>query len=181
MSDPTIQSPLRMADTIRPDLLPAGFTDPVAAYRTGRYAWPDNQIRRFSRMVGISTTGRAASATLARFADVERYDATPAQAPAFLDARAEAGHHDGGIYCSRFTLPYLFEQLGPRRPRLWIATLDNIYWTPVALCANIADNWHLEIDPAWIWAIQCFPADPAIGISWDTSLVYGEHDFWDPR
>jgi hypothetical protein len=101
--------------------------------------------------------------------------------PGFIDARAADGHKDATVYSDRENLAGVFGALGLRRPRLHIATLDDYPWTPHELAAEIFDVYGLTIDPGWIWAIQCFAADPAQGTPWDTSLVYGERDYWDPQ
>lgn len=172
--------PENLADTIKPTTLPAEYPGAALAYRDGPFAWPEDQIHRFAKLIGITVTGNPALARHAREVDLEKLDATVEDVPPFLDARAALGRRDGTVYCSRATLPALFGQLGQRRPRLHIATLDNRRWTPAELAADIKAGWNLDIDPAWIWAIQCYKADPAAGIFWDTSLVYGEPDFWHP-
>src|SRR5260221_513620 len=178
--------PVPMLDTIQPRRTPPSWRGAVRAYGEGPLSqWPEDQIMRFARVVGISVTGAPAMAHLAREVDCERLDATPADVPPFLDARAELGHHDGTVYCSRAPLPEVFAHLNGRRPRLHIATLDDHPWTPAELAANIQANpaWRVPVDAgelaAMIWAIQCYRSDNAH--PWDTSLVYGTRDFWDPQ
>lgn len=177
---PAVRRPLTMADTVKPWMIPASWEGAVMAYRDGFYEWPWPEVARFSRACGISVTGNPAEAARARALDVERFDATPAEAPRFCDARAELGHKDATCYCSRDVLPELIRQLGDRQPRLHIATLDDYPWSPAELAAQIEGSLGLVIDPARIWAIQCYRARPAAGIFYDTSLVHGELDFWNP-
>lgn len=181
-----------MADTIDPKLLPDGWPHAVLAYRDGWFAWPADQIRRFDKVSGISVTGDPAHAAMAREVDVERFDATPAEAPPFIRARNQDPRHDldGTVYASRAKLPAIAAAFGSPNVfsnaadvalRLHIATLDDVLWTPVTLAENILRAWRIPIDPELIWAIQCFRSDPASAIYWDTSLVYGKRDFWNPN
>ncbi len=178
--DSALTSPAPMLDTIEPWRIPATYNGAVAAYHDGHYAWSPAQEDRFDHVMRISVTGDPAAAAVCRALDVEKFDASPAQAPGFVDARLALGRHDATIYSSRDQLAQLFRWLGPRPRRHWIATLDNHRWTPAELAANIDQHWGVQIDPAMIWAIQCYHDNPAGGIFWDRSLVYGAQDFWDP-
>jgi hypothetical protein len=184
MTSPSDLTPsyIEMIDTTRPWMVPPDIaaTTAAMAYPNGDFAWAATQEARFHRLIRISVTGDPAMAARARGVDVERYDATPAEAPGYIDARRDAGHDDATVYCSRNTLPALFGFLGTRRPRLIIATLDSYPWTPAELAAVIRADYGLVLDPGWIWGIQAYGAEVASGIWWDTTMVYGTRDFTVP-
>ena len=169
-----------MADTIDPVGIPNRWSHAVLAYRDGPRAWPEEQIKRFSKVVCISVTGDPAMAQHARELDDELYDATPQAAPVWVDARTAAGHQDATLYTDRDNLVKMWPYLGGRRPRLHIATLDNYPWTPHQLAAEIQATYGLALDPAWIWAIQCFAAGQRVAWA-DISLVWGKRDYWNPQ
>lgn len=164
----------RMADTTDPWEIPTIFRvkpNGVAAYVDGEFAWPEGQLRLFPRHIGITVTGIPAMAQHARVIDVERFDATPADVPPFLENRAKLGHPDGEVYCDRSTVAEVLAAIEGRQPEpwWWIATLDNHPWTPGELAADIRDNYGADIAPQRIRAIQCYP-----GGHFDTSLCYGQ-------
>src|SRR5215469_4750428 len=89
------------ADSVTPQLInPAEFSH-VAAYVNGRFAWSPAQVKRFPRhiMIGV-LPGAPVQARVARCLDMERFDASAADFPAFVGARADAGHDDALGYTS---------------------------------------------------------------------------------
>jgi hypothetical protein len=170
-----------MRDTIKPQFIPDDWNaiGAVMSYWDGSYRWPAAQEQRFARVIRLTVTGDIAAAPHARGIDIERYDATVLQAPGWVDAREAAGHDDATVYCSRDTLRPLYRQLGPRRPRLIIATLDSYPWSPAELAANCQADFAVTIEPDWIWGIQIYPGNETS--PWDTTNVWGAKDFWDPQ
>jgi hypothetical protein len=150
----------RMADSTQPWLIPDAFSqrpNGVAGYPSGDFAWSAHWWDHFPRHVGITTLG-ATDARVARWIDVERGAATPAEAETFLNDR-EAYSSDGGVYCSRSSVPAVLEATGRESDHWWwIATLDNHHWTPAELAADIARLEGVTIRPERILAIQWRPA-----------------------
>lgn len=184
LGEPQAGPVAEMLDTTRPWLIPPELAARSAAmpYSNGSYKWPRAQVVRFPRVIHISVTGDPAAAEFARGVDIERYDATVQEAPGFVDARQdEFGHDDATVYSSRSTLASLFAQLGSRRPRLIVATLDGYPWTPAELAIDIIRNWNVPgFDAEWIWGIQNIPANSAAGRWWDITAVWGLPDFTNP-
>jgi hypothetical protein len=92
----------------------------VAGYINGRYAWKASDWTRFptAKKAYITVT---ASEYMAIILDVERYDATPEQAPGWV---RESGRLTGWvptIYGSRYTLALV-------RPLMIASGLDCDYW-----------------------------------------------------
>lgn len=99
--------------------------------------------------------------------DVERFDATPADVPGWLDKRRQATGQEGGIYCSRNSLAAVEQAAGTRPHMLGVATLDG----------------SLNIDPppgiGTLAFIQAYPA-AMLGINADISVVV-DPDYWTSR
>jgi hypothetical protein len=167
----TPPAPIVMVDAAHPEHIPAGFTH-AAVYVNLEFAWPAAQVARFPHHIKVSVESSASWAAHARAIDIEKGAATPAAAPEFVDERVVLGHDDATIYCNRDNLRAVLAQLGHRRPRLWIATLDDRPWTPVGLAAQIKAVERISIDPARIWAIQ-----NGKHAGYDMSLVFGTPDF----
>ena len=153
-----------MADSTRPWLIPASFKYALA-YGNGAYEWADDQVDRFAGHVTIGVrAGHPEQAETCRELDVERWDARPEDAPGFLARRAELGHDDGTIYCSRsLILPVLWActAAGVVVPRWHVATLDG---TRV-----------VQVPSGVLWAVQ-FAGEG----TYDVSVVYGPYD-WSTR
>jgi len=111
-----------MFDSTTPDVIPVA-AELVGGYVNGQYAWSSADWNRFphAQQVRINVTGDSA---LGNCLDVETGDATPAQAPAWYDARHAAGTRNLAIYCNRSTLPAVNAAMGSRTFYRWIATLD---------------------------------------------------------
>jgi hypothetical protein len=174
----------RQADSTEPWLIPGTFKQKpngVCYYADGEFAWPRGYVEQFPRRFGISVRHAAPEAAeYARALDIEREDATAADAVPFLQHRRDLGHDDGEIYCDRSTVPavvqFLHESDEPE-PFWWIATLDNIAWTPAGpnnnLTAWLKQVYGVTISPERVRAIQCFPMG-----AYDVSLAYGAQG-WD--
>lgn len=161
----------RAADSTEPDTIPTAFTlrpNGAIAYVDGRYAWTPEQLARFPRYEAISVTGDPAAMRVARWVDVERFDATPAEVPACWDARRAYDFTDFGVYADRSTVPDILDATHGAEPLWWIATLDGQPWTPIALAADIWNRYRVMISPHRIRWIQNLPMG-----SYDVSLGFG--------
>jgi hypothetical protein len=100
------------ADSTSPEAIdPAKFTH-VAGYANGKYAWSDHEFGRFKRHFKIAVKpGDSGQARGARCLDIERFDATVADAAPFARERARAGHEDCLFYCSLSVVPALISAL----------------------------------------------------------------------
>lgn len=126
-------------------------------YINGRYATrPDYGRGR----VYIDVIGDAAPRAM--WLDVERYDATPDQAPGWLRERMQSTGQIGGIYCDRSSLPEVEKKIGPFPHLLTVATLDGT--TDIGPIPGAGK----------LVAVQAFPAvmvGPSISINADISVV----------
>jgi hypothetical protein len=97
----------------------------VLAYANGRYAWPTSQINRYvefgKHLYRIDVTGAIPHG--ASILDVERYDATPQTAEAWVPER-NAFEGDAACYVDRSNVPELVECLGDNK--CWLIVAD---WT----------------------------------------------------
>lgn len=160
----------RMADSVEPSAIPRLYAvapNGVAAYADGSYVWSPARYR-FPRHWSICVTGNLAMAPHARVLDVERFDATPEDVEPYQLRRRELGHTTT-VYCSRSTVPEIVK-VNPlwRNLLWWIATLDDHFWTPSQLVANIHENYGAVIDPNMIHAIQWAGRG-----SYDESSIWG--------
>jgi hypothetical protein len=145
-----------MADSATPSHIPDNWPGAVAAYINEAYAWPDWQVDRFRRVIRISVNGDPAQAAHARCIDVERFAATPADAPGFIRERIRLGHDDATVYCSRVAVPAVQAACQGLPFRLWVAE-----WT---------GEPH-QVDGIDAWAVQF---KGGTGAPFDTSIIYGE-------
>lgn len=146
-------------DTIAPERMPIDDTyQGVVAYVDGRYAWPHDQIERFhaagKHVYRISVTG--ANPRAASLADVERFDLDPAGGARYVAARNDL-EGDGGIYCSRFTVPAVVKALGSEPAWLWVADWTGSPHVPA-----------LELPPHIKLALVQYVSL----VGWDVSAVY---------
>ena len=151
-----------MFDSAAPHLIPDGFAGAAvcaAVYINGRYAWPQSQVARFERVIRISVMPEAGFAAHARVIDVERFDATPANARGFIKERIRLGHHDATVYCSKAAVASVQKACSGLEYRLWVAD-----WTGVP---------HEDPDA---WAVQ-YKTGPN---EYDVTEVYGRLDFSRP-
>jgi hypothetical protein len=146
-------------DATEPANVPSGVH--AAVYINGRYAWPEEEIRRMSRIFRISVNPDPKWAEFARCIDVEQGDAWPVSAAIpFLAARWRR-NGDATAYCNRSTLPTLqalVERAGIR-VLYWVATLDGTMSVPGA------------------WAVQY---QGGMTAPYDLSILYGINNFVRP-
>lgn len=148
-----------MYDAITPGNVPAGATL-VAGYGDGYY----QDVAAFkARFPGATVVEIAvfASDDLGTVLDVETGDATPAQAPGWVQMRRHAGI-DPTVYCNSNTWPSVrsaFAAAGVPEPHYWIAAYDGDPTIPAGAVAkqysdpgpydlsSVADYWP-GVDPA---------------------------------
>lgn len=153
-----------MYDSVEPAAIPVG-AQMVAGYINGAASqWPDNAWHRWpaAQLVRIDVIGNAAKQ--ASVLDVERGDATPADAPNWAKARNLFAAGTATIYTGRGNwdaVRQAFHSAGVAEPWWWIAD-----WT---------GEPH---DIAGAAAVQY--ADPGHGAEghYDLSAVYSDH--WHP-
>lgn len=110
-----------MYDSVNPSGIPSGATL-VAGYVNGRYANIPAMRKRFpdATVVGISVTASYDGGTVL---DVEQGDASPSEAPAWVQMRRKAGV-DPTVYCNTSTWPAVreaFTKAGVAQPHYWLA------------------------------------------------------------
>jgi hypothetical protein len=149
----------KMYDAVTPANIP-GDAQLVAGYLTGPYAWKPADWARFPNIphVGIATQ---AIYSVGQVLDVETGDATPAQAPGWVQKRRAAGV-DPTCYCNSSTWPSVraaFQAAGVPEPHYWIAKYDQNPALPAGAVAkqhtntagwdlsSVADYWP-GVDPA---------------------------------
>lgn len=147
-----------MADSTNPFDIPAGKFPIVAGYVDGRYAWPAAgwKYHDASLHVTIAVSSLTNAGTVL---DVERYDATPAEAPGWVAMRRRAGVQPA-IYASRSVIPTLegaFRAVGEPFPLWWIAEWTG---TPHFVGGSIATQYADSV---------------MVGAHYDLSLV---GDYW---
>lgn len=119
---------LRMADSVNVGSLPSGY-DAYAGYANGKYANYGLLVGRFqashrpTRLIKIDVLGTDPPADAL---DVERFDATPEQAPRWVEA-ASAYQSRPIVYVGLAQAQRVVELLGPRRYRLWTAHYGSPY------------------------------------------------------
>lgn len=146
----------------------------VGCYRNGLYAADPNHLNQLfplSRYVHVWIDVNGSCPESAQVLDVEKYDATPQQAPGWVKARRKVVHTSlPTIYCDRDTLPHVLAEcaaeglIAGQHYQLWIATLD------------LSETWNgvpLKTVPG-IVAVQVETVNGA----WDRSKVYD--DRWHP-
>lgn len=146
-----------MYDSVTPSAIPATATM-VAGYVDGIYAWPPSAWARFPRAVHVPIAVFA-STNAGVVLDVETGDATPAQAPGWVQRRRTAGV-DPTVYCNLGMWPAVrraFDAAQVPQPHYWIARYS-------------AD----QTIPAGAVAVQ-YADPPASGGQWDISAVA---DYW---
>lgn len=113
-------------DTVQPAMVGTNTCDGVLAYANGKYQWPLHQVERFieagKRIHMIDTNGH--DVQHADILDVERYDATVAQVPGWVDERWRT-HSTAAVYCSRSVVPAVVSVLNGRPCYLIVADWTN--------------------------------------------------------
>lgn len=114
-----------MYDAVTPSNIPTS-AQMVAGYVDGRYAWSAADWARFPGAVKVRIAVFA-STNDGHVLDVERYDATPAQAVGWVQRRRDAGV-DPTVYCGYSTNGYswalvinAFKSAGVAEPHYWVA------------------------------------------------------------
>jgi hypothetical protein len=116
-----------MADSVNPTSLPAGM-DLYGAYDDGSYNNVVAVRQRFPSATVIAITVLA-SDNMGDCLDVENGDATPQDAPAWVQKRRLAGHLGPLVYCSEAIWPEVrlaFSNAGVLAPGYWIAAYPGI-------------------------------------------------------
>ena len=151
---------LHFYDAATPGNIPSGVCAAVAI--NGSYAWPEDEIRRMSRVFRYSVEREASWARYARAIDIERGAGLPEDVVPFIIARRGHGYNDGTFYCDRADLDDVRERLTHAGlPALeWVATLDGTTEIPGA------------------WAVQYQGGGNA---PYDLSVLYGVDNLHPPR
>lgn len=110
-----------MYDSVTPGSIPQSAAM-VAGYVDGRYAWSAEGWARFPHAVHVPIAVFA-STNAGVVLDVETGDATPAQAPGWVQRRRAAGV-DPSVYCNTSVWPSVraaFTSAGVAQPHYWVA------------------------------------------------------------
>lgn len=166
-----------MADSTRPQSIPDKFrmgNNGAAAYIDGSYAWSESEQDEFPRLIRISTNGDARMAEFARCIDVERFDATPADVPGFIEVRNQHSHPNTLVYCDLSTVQPVLVAAPREDYHFWIATLDNFYRGPQEVAALLRSRFGVDINPdriaanQWLNALHYDQSTWFISPDWDT-------------
>jgi hypothetical protein len=132
----------------------------VAGYVDGLYKWSVSDWNRFPRAVKVQIAVFATT-NLGQVLDVERGNATPAQAPTWVVKRRALGV-DPTVYCSESAWPAVraaFRSQGIPEPHYWIASYPGIgpkiyagsvahqYADPGPYDLSVVDNYWPGVDP----------------------------------
>jgi hypothetical protein len=117
-------------DSTNPNDIPAGVF--AAGYVDGIFAWPADSWARFSAVKRIAVFATTDDGDAL---DVERFDATPDQAPGWVQRRRAAGVLRPWVYCNRSNRPDVEGALTAAgvladQVALWVATLDGTRTVP---------------------------------------------------
>lgn len=132
--------PRTMYDAVTPSNIPPGAMM-VAGYVDGDYANMGAMAARFPHAIRVGIAARA-STNAGTVLDVEKGDATPAQAPGWVQMRRAAGV-DPTVYCNSSTWPAVkaaFAAAGVRPPHYWIAKYDGNPAIPAGAVAKQYSN-----------------------------------------
>jgi hypothetical protein len=156
-----------MVDAVNFGNVPKGAFKYAAGYLNGRFATPMSQLARFDGhlLIGVHPDDPT-QARFVRCLDVERFDANPSDAPAFIRERIRHGHHDATIYCNRSTFPAIQKACAGLPYRLWLATLDGTKLTTFM--------------GKTVWACQFETVRNADGPLYDVSEIFGTLDLTKP-
>lgn len=187
-----------MVDGISTDV-PAILARFGRAYPVGGYIWQPGvlaeipwssaQLREFPAGHQLTATlpvGLELAAREARELDVETGDARPDNVPLFLNARFEAGHDDGQVYCDMSNLPAVLAHIDAEGISVWrlrvawwwgrpgAPRLDQVM-AQIRAVLDQAALANLMPDAGRVWGCQWFA-----GGSYDLTAVYGAPDFTRP-
>lgn len=136
-----------MFDSVNPARIPRD-AEIVAGYVNGTYKWSDSDWALFPNSVHVGIAVRA-SFNGGEVLDIERGDATPTEAPGWVDMRRASGV-DPSVYCSESlwtTVAREFNRQGVVAPHYWIAHYDGNPDIPIGAVAkqyrNTAD-WDIS-------------------------------------
>lgn len=121
-----------MYDSVSALTIPFGV-DVAAGYVDGLYKWPDAWWTRFSSATVLVRIAVFADTDDGDFLDVERYDATPQEAPGWVLRRRAAGHQAPAVYMNTDTWPAVraaFAAAGVPEPLYIVADYDNLAVVP---------------------------------------------------
>lgn len=129
-----------MYDSVTPDTISANATM-VAGYVDGHYANLTAMRARFPHalIVGIAVSAHTDDGEVL---DVERYDASPDEAPGWATRRRQAGV-DPSVYCNSSTWPAVraaFHAANVAEPHYWIAQWDGSPTIPAGAVAKQHSN-----------------------------------------
>lgn len=147
-----------MVDSVVPDVLPTNL-GLIGGYINGAHSqWPGHAWSRFphSRHVRINVLG---TLTRGNCLDVERFDATPADAPKWYDSVTWCPKTDLAVYCNRSNVGSVIQAMGNRPWHLWLATLDG--------------SMPTTIDGKVVTAVQ-FLGAKQLGMNIDLSAVFDD-------
>lgn len=148
-------------DSVTASRIPRGVQG-VMGYDDGLYKWSDKDWGLFPSSVHVHIAVFA-STNSGTVLDVERYDASPEEAPGWVKMRRAAGV-DPTVYMNTSTWPQVraaFRNQGVPEPHYWVAQYDNVkivpdgaigkqYYNNDALgfdMSVVADYWP-GVDPA---------------------------------
>jgi len=165
--------PVLMADSVNPHTIPEKFKrnpNGVAGYVDGPLsAWTPHEFRSFPRVWRITVTGSLAVAARARVIDVETYDATPADVPAYREERHALTGEPTVVYCDRSTVPLVIAADAQHLElEWWIAVLGGKFWTIAQLNDWLQANYQLQLPPDKVRGIQDLDTGP-----YDVSQIFG--------
>ena len=123
-----------MYDSVSPAMIPQDAAN-VAGYGSGRYRWALDEWRRFGKsskfciMTNASAMDYAGVAFDCFVLDVERYDATPEQAPDWVVAQRKIGRNGRiMVYCGESNWQQVqdcFAKANVPHPYYWVAWYNN--------------------------------------------------------
>lgn len=153
-----------MFDSTTPQAIPSN-AEIVAGYVDGAFRWHNSAWDRFphAKQVRITVT---ANHSRGNCLDVEKGDATPAQAPGWIRARQAAGIRYVTIYCNRSTLPAVDRACHGLSYYRWVATLDGTLhipgFTPLERPAAVqfanSTMAGANVDVSIVWEDQWHPS-----------------------
>src|SRR5215475_5076343 len=138
-------APRLMRDSTTAADIPLAGLDLVAGYVNGNTAWTSQDWARFGKRPQVHIDVNGTDPHDAGVLDVERGDATAAEAVLWVKKRraAGAGAHGCTIYCDRATLASVRTALGSaslapgQHYTLWLATLDGNRATADSLAKEV--------------------------------------------
>lgn len=137
-----------MYDSVNPARIPRD-AELVAGYVNGPYKWSDSDWALFPNSVHVGIAVRA-SYNGGEVLDIEAGDASPVQAPGWVEQRRASGV-DPSVYCSESqwsTVAREFNRQGVLAPHYWIAHYDGIGNIPIGAVAKQYRNtpdWDLSV------------------------------------